>query len=175
MVESYRREGVLYSEKRLTLLKGLYEEMVVGWIDPYSILLRANIKIDTIEADIIANQLHKDGLIEIQDDTDSLVGRIVRSRISGAGIDLIEKLAPSYFSPEEQNEMLEKLDLLEYRIKEEIQRGKIKIEVGQEIIFSRIEEGIEDMAEINTLLDELPSGAYIINIDGNTTRHVKSN
>ncbi len=34
---------------------------------------------------------------------------------------------------------------------------------------------MEDITEINTLLDELPSGAYIINVDGNTTRYVKYN
>jgi hypothetical protein len=39
-----------------------------------------------------------------------------------------------------------------------------------------IKEGkMENIEEINALLDELPSGGYIINIDGNTTRYVKSN
>lgn len=39
-----------------------------------------------------------------------------------------------------------------------------------------IKEGkVENLEEINALLDELPSGGYIINIDGNTTRYVKSN
>lgn len=39
-----------------------------------------------------------------------------------------------------------------------------------------IREGkIEDTAEINSLLNELPSGDYVINIDGTKTRYVKSN
>jgi len=39
-----------------------------------------------------------------------------------------------------------------------------------------IKEGkIENIEDVNALLDELPSGGYIINIDGNTTRYVKSN
>lgn len=39
-----------------------------------------------------------------------------------------------------------------------------------------IKEGkVENIEEINALLDELPSGGYVINIDGNTTRYVKSN
>ena len=39
-----------------------------------------------------------------------------------------------------------------------------------------IEEGkVENIEEINALLDELPSGGYVVNIDGNTTRYIKSN
>lgn len=42
--------------------------------------------------------------------------------------------------------------------------------------FKVIKEGIvENIKEINALMDELPSGAYIINVDGNTTRYVKTN
>ncbi|HET7178520.1 MAG TPA: hypothetical protein VFI14_02290, partial [Chryseosolibacter sp.] len=37
-----------------------------------------------------------------------------------------------------------------------------------------INEGIgDDMVEVNTLLNELPAGTYIIKIDGSTTRYRK--
>jgi hypothetical protein len=38
-----------------------------------------------------------------------------------------------------------------------------------------IKEGTVESADINALLSELPPGSYIINLDGNTTRYVKSN
>jgi hypothetical protein len=38
-----------------------------------------------------------------------------------------------------------------------------------------IKEGMVEGSDMNTILDELPEGAYVINVDGNTTRYVKSN
>lgn len=39
-----------------------------------------------------------------------------------------------------------------------------------------IKEGmIENATEINAQLNDLPSGSYVINIDGNTIRYLKSN
>lgn len=39
-----------------------------------------------------------------------------------------------------------------------------------------ISEGmVENSTEINTMLNDLPSGSYVINIDGNTIRYLKSN
>ena len=36
-------------------------------------------------------------------------------------------------------------------------------------------EGTVEDEDINALLTELPAGSYIINVDGNTTRYVKTN
>lgn len=38
-----------------------------------------------------------------------------------------------------------------------------------------IKEGMVKDDDMNTILDELPAGNYVINIDGNTSRYVKSN
>lgn len=39
-----------------------------------------------------------------------------------------------------------------------------------------IKEGTtEDIEETNTLLDGLPEGTYVVTVDGNRTRYVKSN
>lgn len=38
-----------------------------------------------------------------------------------------------------------------------------------------IKEGTGEGVDINTILAELPVGSYVINVDGNTTRYIKSN
>lgn len=38
-----------------------------------------------------------------------------------------------------------------------------------------IKEGTGECVDINTILAELPVGSYVINVDGNTTRYIKSN
>lgn len=38
-----------------------------------------------------------------------------------------------------------------------------------------IEKGAGEGVDINTILAELPAGSYVINVDGNTTRYIKSN
>lgn len=38
-----------------------------------------------------------------------------------------------------------------------------------------IKEGTVEDDDINALLNELPPGSYVINVDGKTTRYVKSN